>query len=279
MALIKCVECGNDISDKATSCPKCGAPVKIQFDAFENINTNNEDNQKDSIENVGNEVNSENEQNELGFNQETKNKKKKWWIIPIIAVGLIGIISVLVFNIIKPYLLKEITITPKSINLGIDERKELKYEIIPAFLSNQKIEWTSSDSEVVSVEKGILRGKGEGKATVTAKSKNGKEAKCTVLCSNILDDWEWDCIYYLERKADDSSLACSFSVDGENCTFVDWQGDTYKGKWKYEETRSGIDVYSFDADGYLDFLITINQDSLSVSPDYTSDLVVFFKRK
>lgn len=28
MALIKCTECGNEISDKAVSCPGCGAPVK-----------------------------------------------------------------------------------------------------------------------------------------------------------------------------------------------------------------------------------------------------------
>ena len=27
MALIKCDECGKDISDKATSCPHCGAPT------------------------------------------------------------------------------------------------------------------------------------------------------------------------------------------------------------------------------------------------------------
>lgn len=27
MALIKCVECGNDVSDKATRCPKCGKEV------------------------------------------------------------------------------------------------------------------------------------------------------------------------------------------------------------------------------------------------------------
>jgi len=27
MALIKCVECGRDISDRAPSCPGCGAPV------------------------------------------------------------------------------------------------------------------------------------------------------------------------------------------------------------------------------------------------------------
>lgn len=28
MSIIKCKECGNDISDKATACPKCGAPVE-----------------------------------------------------------------------------------------------------------------------------------------------------------------------------------------------------------------------------------------------------------
>lgn len=27
MAIIKCPECGADISDKATSCPKCGIPI------------------------------------------------------------------------------------------------------------------------------------------------------------------------------------------------------------------------------------------------------------
>lgn len=27
MALIKCKECGDQVSDKAASCPKCGAPI------------------------------------------------------------------------------------------------------------------------------------------------------------------------------------------------------------------------------------------------------------
>ena len=30
MALIKCSECGKDISDKATSCPACGNPLHSQ---------------------------------------------------------------------------------------------------------------------------------------------------------------------------------------------------------------------------------------------------------
>jgi hypothetical protein len=30
MALVKCSECGSDVSDLAQSCPKCGAPVAIE---------------------------------------------------------------------------------------------------------------------------------------------------------------------------------------------------------------------------------------------------------
>ncbi len=30
MALMKCKECGNEVSNKAASCPKCGAPIKAK---------------------------------------------------------------------------------------------------------------------------------------------------------------------------------------------------------------------------------------------------------
>lgn len=30
MALIKCAECGNEVSDKASACPKCGCPIEHQ---------------------------------------------------------------------------------------------------------------------------------------------------------------------------------------------------------------------------------------------------------
>ncbi len=29
MALINCTECGNEVSDKASACPKCGAPIAL----------------------------------------------------------------------------------------------------------------------------------------------------------------------------------------------------------------------------------------------------------
>jgi DNA-directed RNA polymerase subunit RPC12/RpoP len=31
MALIKCHECGNQVSDNAVACPECGAPVMVRL--------------------------------------------------------------------------------------------------------------------------------------------------------------------------------------------------------------------------------------------------------
>ena len=33
MALIRCTECGNEVSDKARACPKCGVPIGGALDA------------------------------------------------------------------------------------------------------------------------------------------------------------------------------------------------------------------------------------------------------
>ena len=36
MALISCVECGKEFSDKAKSCPNCGCPIEYIIEAIEN---------------------------------------------------------------------------------------------------------------------------------------------------------------------------------------------------------------------------------------------------
>ena len=35
MALIKCPECGKDVSDKSISCPNCGYPIPKKEDEWE----------------------------------------------------------------------------------------------------------------------------------------------------------------------------------------------------------------------------------------------------
>ena len=57
MALIKCSECGKEVSDKATACPNCGAPIEksaiSSFDASQ-YPVNRKTKKKDSpIANVG----------------------------------------------------------------------------------------------------------------------------------------------------------------------------------------------------------------------------------
>lgn len=40
MALIKCVECGHMISDKATKCPKCGCPTSKETTRYQSVDNN-----------------------------------------------------------------------------------------------------------------------------------------------------------------------------------------------------------------------------------------------
>lgn len=50
MALIKCKECGHEISDKASACPNCGCPMECVYkQAISNINTNHKQNKKKGI--------------------------------------------------------------------------------------------------------------------------------------------------------------------------------------------------------------------------------------
>ena len=37
MALIKCFECGNNVSEKASECPRCGCPIDISIKGIEDI--------------------------------------------------------------------------------------------------------------------------------------------------------------------------------------------------------------------------------------------------
>lgn len=75
MALIKCPECGKEISDKASSCPNCGCPIEIQ---------------KTEV--------SGNISDQLITEQPLKKSNKK--IIPIAAVLIIVvIIGVVIYNV------------------------------------------------------------------------------------------------------------------------------------------------------------------------------------
>ena len=78
MALIKCRECGHDVSDKAVKCPNCGYPV-------EKMNVS--DNHEETIENVT-----------LKFNlqkERVESKLNKWVSIAInVLIVLLIIVDI-----------------------------------------------------------------------------------------------------------------------------------------------------------------------------------------
>jgi len=61
MALIKCGECGRDVSDKAAACPHCGAPTVAMAAAI-----------KDPRKEVSN-----------------------WWLIVVIPIGLFALLMII----------------------------------------------------------------------------------------------------------------------------------------------------------------------------------------
>lgn len=61
------------------------------------------------------------------------------------------------------------------------DSQELIVLVYPTELSNEKLTWASSDSKIVKVDvNGVVTGVNVGKATITVKSSNGKEASCIV---------------------------------------------------------------------------------------------------
>ena len=57
----------------------------------------------------------------------------------------------------------------------------LKATVSPSNATNKTVNWSSSNSNIESVDqKGKVTAKAVGTATITAKTSNGKTAKCTV---------------------------------------------------------------------------------------------------
>ena len=53
MALVKCEECGKEISDKSTMCVNCGAPISIEDNMSNDGNNNSNCSKRNSISTIG----------------------------------------------------------------------------------------------------------------------------------------------------------------------------------------------------------------------------------
>lgn len=88
MALIKCPECGKEISDKAASCPNCGCPI-----SKDNDSGCNSDKAKTPI--ISDKINADKPSIKNFFSNP---RNKKFFILGIIIVVLIIVLSVININ-------------------------------------------------------------------------------------------------------------------------------------------------------------------------------------
>lgn len=73
-----------------------------------------------------------------------------------------------------------ITLDKESLNLELGSSAYLTAAVLPENASDKTVTWTSSDSSVATVSSSLVKAVGEGTATITAKTSNGKTASCTV---------------------------------------------------------------------------------------------------
>ncbi len=73
-----------------------------------------------------------------------------------------------------------ITLDRESAAIAAGENLTLSATITPADASNKSVAWSSSNPAIASVQKGNVTGNAPGTATITAKTGNGKTAKCVV---------------------------------------------------------------------------------------------------
>ena len=77
--------------------------------------------------------------------------------------------------------LESITMAKSELNLCAGGQEKLEVTILPENATEQTLSWTSSDESVAKVgADGIVTGLGAGTATITATTKYGKNATCTV---------------------------------------------------------------------------------------------------
>lgn len=82
-----------------------------------------------------------------------------------------------------------VSVSPSNCTINEGESYNLKVTITPSNATDKSITWTSDNPSVVTVSsKGKITGNKAGTAYITARSSNGKSARCYVTCKAVIKD-------------------------------------------------------------------------------------------
>lgn len=121
-----------------------------------------------------------------------------------------------------------ITLTTTSTTLKIGGNQELQYEIIPANATNRDITWSSSNTDIVTVNpNGKITGVGQGSATVKATTNDGGfEASCNV---NVTLEYKLTGTVIGTLNSGDNGREKAF--DGNTATYTSIPDAAKTGAW------------------------------------------------
>lgn len=74
----------------------------------------------------------------------------------------------------------EISLSQSGLSLTVGQSITLSASVSPSNATNKSVTWTSSNSVVATVNRGVVKAQKAGAATIYAVSSNGKKANCTV---------------------------------------------------------------------------------------------------
>ena len=82
-----------------------------------------------------------------------------------------------------------VSVSPSSYTISEGESYTLMATVTPSNATDKSITWTSDNPAAVSVSStGTITGKAAGTAYITARSSNGKSARCFVTCRSVIKD-------------------------------------------------------------------------------------------
>lgn len=87
---------------------------------------------------------------------------------------------------VSPVMPASVTLSQTSLSLNIGETATLTATVLPAEASDKSVSWQTDNANVATVNSdGVVTGKAEGTATVTATTHNGLKATCSVTVTTV----------------------------------------------------------------------------------------------
>ena len=140
----------------------------------------------------------------------------------------------------------KVSISPSAVTLtGIGMSKQLSVVLTPSNVTEKNITWSSSNTKVVTVSKGLIKATGSGSATITAKTINGKTANVEVRVSDGAVNIE-NGLYNITTKLNANMMldvAGGKTCDGANIQIYQKNGSTAQ-KFQIESVGYGWYVIS-----------------------------------